>query len=74
VLANSFRRFCPYLHHPVHGFRACDKRQAREAVKTLILANEFFEARVAELEAAVSIGYARGKFERVPRDRKDWHD
>ena len=24
VLANSFRRFCPYLHHPVHGFRACD--------------------------------------------------
>jgi hypothetical protein len=43
-------------------------------VKTLILANEFFEARVAELEAAVSIGYARGKFERVPRDRKDWHD
>jgi hypothetical protein len=23
---------------------------------------------------AVSNGYARGKFEPVPRDRKDWYD
>jgi hypothetical protein len=32
------------------------------------------EAEVRELRAAVSIGYARGKFEPVPRDRKDWYD
>jgi hypothetical protein len=47
---------------------------ARNAVKALILANEFLEAQVAELQAAVSNGYARGKFESVPRDRKDWYD
>jgi hypothetical protein len=43
---------------------------AREAVKALIVANEFLEAQVAELQAAVSTGYTRG----VPRDRKDWYD
>jgi hypothetical protein len=47
---------------------------ARDAVKALIVANEFLEAEVAELQAAVSNGYARGKFELVPRDRKDWYD
>jgi hypothetical protein len=47
---------------------------ARDAVKALIVANEFLEAQVKELQAAVSIGYARGKFEPVPRDRKDWYD
>jgi hypothetical protein len=47
---------------------------AREAVKALKLANEFLEAQVAELQAAVSNGYARGKFEPVPPDRKDWYD
>jgi hypothetical protein len=47
---------------------------AREAVKALIVANEFLEAQVAELQAAVSNGYARRKFEPVPRDRKDWYD
>jgi hypothetical protein len=47
---------------------------ARDAVKTLIVANEFLEAQVKELQAAVPIGYARGKFEPVPRDRKDWYD
>jgi hypothetical protein len=46
----------------------------REAVKALVVANEFLEAQVAELQAAVSNGYARGKFEPVPRDRKDWYD
>jgi len=46
---------------------------ARDAVKTLIVANEFLEAQVRELQAAVSHGYARGKFEFV-RDRKDWYD
>jgi hypothetical protein len=49
-------------------------RFARAAVSALIVANEFLEAHVAELQAAVSNGYARGKFEPVPRDRKDWYD
>jgi hypothetical protein len=47
---------------------------ARGAVKAMIVANEFLVAHVAELQAAVSNGYARGKFEAVPRDRKDWYD
>jgi hypothetical protein len=47
---------------------------ARDAVKALIVANESLEAQVRELQAAVSNGYARGKFEPVPRDRKDWYD
>ena len=47
---------------------------ARQAVKALIVANEFLVEHVAELQAAVSNGYARGKFESVPRDRKDWYD
>jgi hypothetical protein len=36
---------------------------ARDAVKALIVANEFLEAEMKELQAAVSNGYARGKFE-----------
>jgi hypothetical protein len=47
---------------------------ARDAVKALIVANEFLEAQVKELQSAVSNDYARGKFEPVPRDRKDWYD
>jgi hypothetical protein len=47
---------------------------ARQAVKALLVTNEFLEAQIAELQAAVSNGYARGKFEPVPRDRKDWYD
>jgi hypothetical protein len=47
---------------------------ARDAVKALIVANEFLEAQVRELQSAVSNGYVRGKFEPVPRDRKDWYD
>jgi hypothetical protein len=47
---------------------------ARQAVTALIVANEFLEAEVRELQAAVSHRYARGKFEPVPRDRKDWYD
>jgi hypothetical protein len=42
---------------------------ARNAVKALIVANEFLEAQVTELQAAVSNGYVR-----LPRDRKDWYD
>jgi hypothetical protein len=47
---------------------------ARNAVKALLVTNEFLEAQIAELQAAVSNGFARGKFEFVPRDRKDWYD
>jgi len=47
---------------------------ARQAVTALIVANEFLEAQVRELQATVSDGYARGKFEPVPPDRKDWYD
>jgi hypothetical protein len=47
---------------------------ARQAVTALIVANEFLVEHVAELQAAVSNGYARGRFEPVPRDRKDWYD
>jgi len=35
---------------------------ARDAVTALIVADEFLEAQVRELQAAVSNGYARGKF------------
>jgi hypothetical protein len=47
---------------------------ARDAVKALIVANEFLEVQLRELQAAVSHGYARGKFEPVPHDRRDWYD
>jgi hypothetical protein len=43
-------------------------------VKALLVTNEFLEAQIAELQAAVSNGFARGKFEPVPGDRKDWYD
>jgi hypothetical protein len=43
-------------------------------VKALIVANGLLETEVRELQAAVSNGYARGKFESVPRNRKDWDD
>ena len=45
---------------------------AREAIKALIVANQFFEGELERLRAAVSAGYARGKL--LPRDRKDWYD
>ena len=35
---------------------------ARDAVKALIVANEFLEAQVEELRADVSNGYARGYY------------
>jgi hypothetical protein len=34
---------------------------AREAVKTLIVANDFLEAQLEELRSKVSTGYARGR-------------
>jgi hypothetical protein len=51
-----------------------ERGDACQAVTALIVANEFLEAQVTELQAAVSNGYARGKFEPVPPDRKDWYD
>jgi hypothetical protein len=51
---------------------------AWEAVKALIVANQFLETDLEKLKAAVSIGYARGKLfdeaKILPRDRKDWYD
>ena len=48
---------------------------AREAVKALIVANQFLETDLEKLKAAVSMRFARGKLlEEVPRDRKDWYD
>jgi hypothetical protein len=43
---------------------------ARETVKALIVAMEFMEPQIAELRAAVSFGYARGRYE-LERDRKE---
>jgi hypothetical protein len=47
---------------------------ARQAVTALIVVNEFLKSQVSELQVAVSNGYARGKFDPVPSDRKDWYD
>jgi regulator of replication initiation timing len=51
---------------------------AREAVKSLIVANHFLETDLEKLRAAVSTGYARGKLfeaaKTLPRDRKNWYD
>ena len=42
----------------------------REAVKALLVANDFLEAQVDELRAAVSTGYARRRYD-VRHDRKE---
>jgi hypothetical protein len=39
-------------------------------VKALIVANDFLEAHIAKLRAAVSTGYARGRID-VPQDSND---
>src|SRR5258705_4003703 len=49
---------------------AC-RGNVRDAVKALIVANEFLEMEMKQLQAAVSNGYARGKFEPGPRDMRD---
>jgi hypothetical protein len=43
---------------------------AREAVKALLVSVDFLEAQAAELRAAVSTGYSRGRYE-VQHDRKE---
>jgi hypothetical protein len=43
---------------------------AREAVKALIVANDFLEAQLDELRSKISTGYARGRLPPV-RDRKE---
>jgi hypothetical protein len=45
-------------------------RDAREAVKALVVANTFLETELEKLRAAVSPGYARGQL----RDRMNWYD
>jgi hypothetical protein len=45
----------------------------REAVKALIVANDFLEVQLEELRAKVSIGYARGRLPPT-RERKDEAD
>ncbi len=46
---------------------------AREAVKALIVANDFLEVQLGELQAKVSTGYARGRLPPA-RERKDEAD
>jgi len=48
-----------------HAIAACGG-DAREAVKALIVASHFLEAQLAETRAAVSTGYARGRFDPPP--------
>jgi hypothetical protein len=49
------------------------RRDAREAVKALIVANDFLEAQLEELRTKVSTGYARGRLPPA-RERKDEAD
>lgn len=44
--------------------------EAREAVKALIVANDFLEVQLEELRSKVSAGYARGRLPPA-RDRKE---
>ena len=43
---------------------------AREAVKALLVANDFLESQLDELRSKVSTGYARGRVSSA-RDRKE---
>jgi hypothetical protein len=43
---------------------------ARQAVKVLLVANDFLEAQLDEIRSSVSAGYARGRFDRS-RNRKE---
>jgi hypothetical protein len=67
--------------------QACDQAIAmcngstRGAIKALIMANEFLEAELQELQAAVSKGFTRqspvdegASSEAAPRNRVDWYD
>jgi hypothetical protein len=67
--------------------QACDQAIAmcngstRGAIKALIMANEFLEAELQELQAAVSKGFTRHppsdegeSSEAAPRNRVDWYD
>jgi len=46
-----------------HAIAACGG-DAKEAVKALLVANDFLEAQLDELRSSVSAGYARGRFDR----------
>jgi hypothetical protein len=43
---------------------------AREAVKALLVANDFLESQLEELRSKISTGYARGRLPSA-RDRKE---
>jgi hypothetical protein len=81
------------MSEPVHIFpndpyeRACDQAIAmcngstRGAIKALIMANEYLETELQELQASVSKGFTRARpseagesAEPVPRNRLDWYD
>ncbi|MEY9753825.1 hypothetical protein [Bradyrhizobium yuanmingense] len=47
---------------------------AREAVKALIVANDFLETQLDELRTKVSTGYARGRLPRTREQRNDPDD
>jgi len=55
------------------GAIAATGGDAREAVKALIVASNFFEGQLAKMRAAVSTGYAHGRFD-PPQDRKEGAD
>jgi len=49
---------------------AARRGDAREAVKALLVANDFLVAQFEELRKSVSAGYSRGRFSRA-RDRTE---
>jgi hypothetical protein len=55
-----------------HAIAACGS-DARLAVKALLVTNEFLEAQIEELQAAVSM-VTRAASLIFHRDRKDWYD
>jgi hypothetical protein len=78
-----FDHFNDCFEVAISTFQASGNRRmcggdAREAVKALIIANQFLETDLEKLKAAASMGYARGKLveeaKTLPRDRKDWFD
>jgi hypothetical protein len=61
---------CGRKSSPSNSSMRSPTSDAREAVKALIVANDFLEAQLNELRAKVSTGYARGRLQPA-RERKD---
>jgi len=79
----------PALQPPPDRYeQACDQAIAmcngstRGAIKALIMANEYLETELQQLQAAVSKGFGRGRpghepapgTEAISRSRLDWYD